>query len=96
MKSLDYIKWRSRAVWRDRACVFLLGVMAGMGFILIVTLLSSCAAIARWNAIEGQDEFVRQLTYRKDPRTGLCFAVREGGAGGMTLVDGKFCERKKR
>lgn len=91
----DPVKRAARRLWNDRVCVLVLGVLIGVVFMLLVVLLSSCGAIDRWNKRQGQEEFLRQLTYRKDPRTGLCFAVREG-VGGMAVVDGKHCERKKR
>jgi hypothetical protein len=71
------------AVWLLAAALWL--------WIVALLLLGGCAAIARHQHTQMRRQFLRELKYYRDPRTGLCFAVREGGSGGIAVVDSRHC-----
>lgn len=67
--------------------IFLICIAPGLLFV-------GCATIRSWNDAQEQKSFNRGLKYRKDPGTGLCFAVLHDR--GLAMVDKKYCERKPR
>lgn len=95
MGTKQFVGRQYRAVIDSRLSVFAIGVMVGVSLLAIVVLLCSCNAFTRWQARQDHDAFVRQLTYHRDPKTGLCFVVRDGGSGGIAVVDGKYCKQVK-
>lgn len=61
----------------------------------ITTMVLGCATLRSWNTNQERKNFIRELRYFKDPRTGLCFATLPTH-GGLAVVDKKYCERKSK
>ena len=90
-----FLKREFHAVLRKRLAVFMLGVLVASLFFLMPVLLLGCASYQAWQRGQMRHQFFRELTYYLDGRTGTCWAVREGGAGGIAVVDPKHCKKSK-
>lgn len=55
--------------------------------------IDGCASLSRWQARQEQRSFERSVKYRRDRRTGICFAVHR--LGGLAVVDHRHCGRKQ-
>ena len=52
-----------------------------------------CASFARWQTRQERRAFVRDVSYVRDPRTGICFAHHR--LGGIAAVDARHCEKRR-
>lgn len=62
--------------------------------ILFARLGCGCASFARWRTRQERRAFVRDLSYVRDPRTGICFAHHR--LGGIAVVDARHCKKWRR